>query len=602
MVTMAFTEPSIAAGQSTRQNGRYIPRLSYRTNSADVSSNCTMSTDFSSTATPSTVPTIPRYSIPTSMPSPRLPSETSISHKSQFSLKAAEPQYTNSVSGSSAAQTASSVAKPVKKDKKGGSFFNFVSVKEPSAQAFEEYQNAMRKKRGRATALGMPGVSSAKLPPTVPRVNSKWDGVPQAVKEKDKVKHSLRLSVSGSVPSQQRDGIAGQTAAPRSRAGSANSNGDGNGLAKIYGWDTASSSSSSVAKDFALEHVIPKKTASTTSLPETTLFPTHHPLPIRSVSEQPPPPSLVSLMATTPPPLPELPAIPAPVPELSGIPSNRVELHGMSAPIPELPGPLSANRQELHAASADITAFTRYPPPPSCVSELESPVSPIFQAFPNSPPPRNPLRPPPLPELQGDILSDSEPPAYQYSPSSTPPESSPVTPGFPFESPPLQNFPPSYHDPPVKDGLQMEVILHDPEEVILRSCGTGVLAPPAYVRRHPQGMTSQRHSFVPGEAEELTVLRNNEPQPHSILKWESSPKNVRPSLRKAFHNPDLARETSSNMVSVQERLLGGNKVSPVSVMGSPSSEEESERNTTPTPEGGSQSLRRKGRMRIFHKQ
>ena len=602
---MAFTEPSIAAGQTTRQNGPYIPRLSYRTNSADVSSNRdsvgTMSTDFSSTATPSTVSTRPRYSTSTSMPTPRLPSETSISHKSQRSSEAADPRYTKSVSGSSAAQTANSLAKSAKKDKKGGSFLNFVSVKEPSAQAFEEYQNAMRKKRGRATALGMPGVSSAKLPPTVPRVNSKWDGVPQAVKEKDKVKPSLRLSVSGSVPSQKRDGTAGQNRAPRSRAGTANSNGSGNKLAEIYGWDMASSSSSSVAKDFALEHVRPKKTASTTTLPETTLFPTHPPLPVRSISEQPPPPPLVSPMATTPPPLPELPAIPAPVPELSGIPSNRVELHGMSAPIPELPGPLSTNRQELHAASADITAFTRYPPPPNCVSELESPVSPIFQAFPNSPPPRNPLRPPPLPELQGDILSDSEPPAYQHSPSSTPSESSPVTPGFPFESPPLQNFPPSHPDPPVKDGLQMEVKLHDPEEVILRSSGTGVLAPPAYVRRQPQGMASQRQSFVPGEAEELTVLKNNEPQLHSILKWESTPKNVRPSLRKAFHSPDLAKETSPNMMSAQERLLGGNKVSPVSIKGSPSSEKESERNTTPTPEGGAQSLRRKGRMRIFHK-
>ena len=598
---MASTEPRIAAGQSTRQNGPHIPRLSYRTNCADVSSNRdsvrTMSIDVSSTATGSTRP---RYSTSTSMPTPRLPSETSSSHKSQLSSEATDLRYTKSVSEPSAAQTANLLVKPVKKDKKGGSFFNFVSVKEPSAQAFEEYQKAMRKKRGRATALGMPGVSSAKLPPTVPRVNSKWDGVPQAVKVKDKVKPSLRLSVSGSVPSQRRDGIAGQTKAPRPRAGTANSNGSVNKLAEIYGWDTANSSSSNVAKDFALEHVRPKKTASTTTLPETTLYPTHPPLPERSVSEQPPPPPLVSPMATTPPPLPELPAIPAPVPELSGIPSNRVELHGMSAPIPELPGPLSANRQELHAASADITAFTRYPPPPNCVSELESAVSPIFQAFPNYPPPRNPLRPPPLPELQGDILSDSEPPAYQYSPSPTPPESSPVTPAFPFESPPLQNFPPSYPDPPVKDGLQMEVKLHDADEVILRSSGTGMLAPPAYVRRQPQGMASQRHSFVPGEAEELTVLRNNEPQLHSILKWESSPKNVRPSPRKAFHKPDLARETSPNMMSVQETLSGGNRASPVSIMGSPSGGRESERNMTPTPEGGSQSLRRKGRMRIFH--
>lgn len=45
-------------------------------------------------------------------------------------------------------------------------------------------------RNGRLTAVGMPGVSSAKLPVTVPKVNSKWDGIPQAVKEREKDKEA----------------------------------------------------------------------------------------------------------------------------------------------------------------------------------------------------------------------------------------------------------------------------------------------------------------------------------------------------------------------------------------------------------------------------
>lgn len=77
---------------------------------------------------------------------------------------------------------------------KGASFFGFLSVKEPSARALLDYEDHVRKqaqtRNGRLTAVGMPGVSSAKLPVTVPKVNSKWDGIPQAVKEREKDKEA----------------------------------------------------------------------------------------------------------------------------------------------------------------------------------------------------------------------------------------------------------------------------------------------------------------------------------------------------------------------------------------------------------------------------
>lgn len=87
--------------------------------------------------------------------------------------------------------SAASPETPTKASKKrGSSLFGFLSVKEPSQQAFLDYQESIRKqtavRSGRITAVGLPGVSSAKLPPTVPKVNSKWDGVPQTMKEKEK--------------------------------------------------------------------------------------------------------------------------------------------------------------------------------------------------------------------------------------------------------------------------------------------------------------------------------------------------------------------------------------------------------------------------------
>jgi len=599
---MALTKPSSAAVQPSRRNDPHIPKLSYRTNSTEAGSNRdsinSISTGFSSAATPSTVPTSPRFSTSTSMPSSRpMPSARLPSDASNTSSS----RHARSPSVSTTAATSKPQAK-TSMEKKGGSFFGFLSVKEPSAQAFEDYQNAMRKKRGRATAIGMPGVSSAKLPPTVPKVNSKWDGVPQAAKEREG-RPNQRLSVSASIRPQGDDGTAGRAPKPRSRAGTANSNGSGNKLAERYGWDTASSSSTSVAKDFALEHVKPKKTRSTTTLPETTLFPTHPPLPVRSVSEQPPPAPNGLAICTTPPPMPELPAISAPLPELSGIPSSRVELHGVSAPLPELPCPLSSGRSELAAPSVDVVKYTGYPTTQDRVQELESPVSPTYKQFPDFPFPRNHLRPPPVPELQGDALSDGPPPAYHHSSCPTPPERSPITPGLWVDSPPLQSFSYPWCDHPTKDGLKTTVlsIPYNPEEVILRSSGVNVLPPPTYARRQSQQGPSQRQSFVAGEAEELSVLDKSEPQLHSILKWDSTPKKRRPSLAKAATSPDPITTSSPNALSVRDRFLGGSKASPISSGGSPLSEKETERSITPTPEGGAQSLRKKGRMKFFHK-
>ncbi|MCJ1477025.1 hypothetical protein MMC13_005696 [Lambiella insularis] len=82
--------------------------------------------------------------------------------------------------------------------KKGSSLLNFLTVKEPSTHAWLEYQANLQKHRstqhGRVSAVGMPMVSSAKLPASVPKVNSKWDGVPDAVIQREKAKKARRSS------------------------------------------------------------------------------------------------------------------------------------------------------------------------------------------------------------------------------------------------------------------------------------------------------------------------------------------------------------------------------------------------------------------------
>ncbi|KAI9838611.1 MAG: hypothetical protein M1819_004925 [Sarea resinae] len=75
----------------------------------------------------------------------------------------------------------SSTRKP--ENKKGQQIFSFFSLKEPSAEAFSNFQDDVRKQvataKGRPAAVGMPGVSLSRLPASVPKVNSKWNGLPK---------------------------------------------------------------------------------------------------------------------------------------------------------------------------------------------------------------------------------------------------------------------------------------------------------------------------------------------------------------------------------------------------------------------------------------
>lgn len=101
---------------------------------------------------------------------------------------------TASLTSPSLASTASSAAssndsRSSKKKKKTGSVLGFLSLKEPSQLALEQFAEKERKQTaGKGTSSPSSKTSSTyfgqKLPPNVPKVNSKWDGVPDAVKNR----------------------------------------------------------------------------------------------------------------------------------------------------------------------------------------------------------------------------------------------------------------------------------------------------------------------------------------------------------------------------------------------------------------------------------
>ncbi|KAF2836546.1 hypothetical protein M501DRAFT_246815 [Patellaria atrata CBS 101060] len=81
------------------------------------------------------------------------------------------------------------------KRKKGGSKLGLLSLKEPSSNALEQFAKQERKKaseKGATMKSGhFPGVSLQKLPSTVPKVNQKWDGMPESTIPKDRRSSSI---------------------------------------------------------------------------------------------------------------------------------------------------------------------------------------------------------------------------------------------------------------------------------------------------------------------------------------------------------------------------------------------------------------------------
>lgn len=225
----------------------HIPKLKYRQSSYDVPS-ATETTNFSSSQ-----PTIPTILTPSSQsefcPSPLYP-PSDISQGSDSRRTSLAP---------------STLAPPRTPDKAGKKKKNFLSslfsVKEPSAQALADFEKQLKSqgtlKNGRVTAVGMPGVSTAKLPADVPKVNSKWDGSPRTARKTEKKECRPSLiqlrSLNGSSNSTSDQSASSSSGSLRTAARRPNSRGtiggasvytthsDGtrNQLADLYGWEIA---------------------------------------------------------------------------------------------------------------------------------------------------------------------------------------------------------------------------------------------------------------------------------------------------------------------------------------------------------------------------
>lgn len=242
----------------------YMPKLLYRTSSSD-GENLPLSDSISPVSPVST-----SFSLATASTAPTSRSSSDLGPLPNS--KDATPEMVSSPDAKSSIVPPSHLSPtiPVNKSKKrGGSFFSFFSVKEPSQQAFDDYQRQMRKKgtskSGRAVGVGLPGVSSAKLPPTVPKVNSRWDGIPQVLKEKDKQKRmkspesiggrSRSIRTSGSETS-----TSTTTSSTRSRGSSWNpktrglQQTHGANPTDLYGWESASGSSGSITRNDIKAH------------------------------------------------------------------------------------------------------------------------------------------------------------------------------------------------------------------------------------------------------------------------------------------------------------------------------------------------------------
>ncbi|KAI9806699.1 MAG: hypothetical protein M1825_006156 [Sarcosagium campestre] len=211
----AHSEPNQPLNSPTSQRPR-VPKLTFR-NSSDAL------VDRKDTSHSASLPTTPSSLAYGERPSPTA---------SFFDTGLPSPALSAS-SNSSLSRCQMNAEAPAKSLKKASSLFGFLKVKDPSTQAFKDYQKALEVAKSTAVVpcKVMPGVSSAKLPPSVPKVNSRWDGMPQ-MKEKERPgADSLnRKSILGlrswASPQPLSTGLgSGYSANARSAASSINSHG-----------------------------------------------------------------------------------------------------------------------------------------------------------------------------------------------------------------------------------------------------------------------------------------------------------------------------------------------------------------------------------------
>lgn len=167
-----------------------IPKLTYR-NPLPVADDSSINSKSSSACEASDSSGSRQLLTPPSTPKLTLESDArSITSSGSISLASSD--------GSVSRESKSSTTK-----KKKNGVLNFLALKEPSQNALEQFAEAQRKQ---TAAKGQPLQSGApqKLPSTVPKVNSKWDGVPESVKSSQNSVRSSKRNSTWSYASSQK--------------------------------------------------------------------------------------------------------------------------------------------------------------------------------------------------------------------------------------------------------------------------------------------------------------------------------------------------------------------------------------------------------------
>ena len=84
---------------------------------------------------------------------------------------------------------------PMPQKKKSSLFGGFFAAREPTQAALNQVAAQMIAQHGSTSAKQVPNVRMEKMPEHVPKVNAKWDGVPESIKQKEKVEKDRQRAI-----------------------------------------------------------------------------------------------------------------------------------------------------------------------------------------------------------------------------------------------------------------------------------------------------------------------------------------------------------------------------------------------------------------------
>lgn len=132
------------------------------------------------------------------------------SQQSSGRRSSSDRETASSKSGSIHAEPTANEQMRAQAKKKTRSIFDFVKLKEPSSNALAQFAEAQRKQateKGNKQVVGLPGVSKQKLPSGVPKVTSKWNGLPSkpsSTNPDGRASSGYDREMSGAMPSTSR--------------------------------------------------------------------------------------------------------------------------------------------------------------------------------------------------------------------------------------------------------------------------------------------------------------------------------------------------------------------------------------------------------------